>query len=135
MVVYFHPPVGYEQITDRSTGRGITLPGPGEHDITIRRIVSVDLENTPATMRHEGVFHSWQFLGLRCPVVMDTGERFDAMTTRHGHFDTTGPLKREGSGSESGFVYGFVTTGTGDARIQCGYAFVYSRWVPLQIIR
>jgi hypothetical protein len=135
VVVYFDPPQGYDKTYAYVSGRGITLPGPGEHNITIRRIVSVDLQNTPATMRHDGVFHSWQSLGLRCPVVMDTGERFDAMTTDGGHFDTTGPLKREGSGSEFGFIQGFVTTGTGEARIQCGYWFVYSRWVPVQVIR
>jgi hypothetical protein len=135
VVMYFHPPVGYERITDLSRGRGITLPGPAEHNITIRRIVGVDLQNIPATMRHDGVFHSWQSLGLRCPVVLDTGERFDTMTTDGGHFETTGTLKREGSGSESGFVYGFVTTGTGEARIRCGYLFVYSQWVALQIIQ
>ena len=106
------------------------MSNPGQHDITLRRIVSVDLQNVPATVPHDGIFYPWDDLGLSCPVTFDTGETVEVLGKDGYSVEPTGPLSRVPSGSE----FGFVSTGTGSARLRCDYWGERSAWIPLQVV-
>jgi hypothetical protein len=111
------PPIGYERAQQASYV--YRIPGPGEFDVRLRRVVMIQIMNAPATIRVDGMVHSWASFNTTCPTVLDTGETFDALTNSDGAMDADPRILRVDHS-------GVQAIATGNTSLRCMLWFQYS---------